>query len=154
MKLPEKLCPLWANCPIQKWVIGLNELNQEKLRNVRSSKLFLHLLIIRLIFLFYFRRQKRDEAQYDMARMKGATLLSEGVDEMVGIIYKPKTQETRQTYEVLLSFLQEALGDQPRDIICGAADEVLSVLKNDRLKEREKKKETEQLIGVLNYYHL
>ncbi|XP_076251373.1 U5 small nuclear ribonucleoprotein l(3)72Ab [Rhynchophorus ferrugineus] len=95
------------------------------------------------------KRQKRDEAQYDFARMKGATLLSEGVDEMVGIIYKPKTQETRQTYEVLLSFLQEALGDQPRDIICGAADEVLSVLKNDRLKEREKKKETEQLIGSI-----
>lgn len=93
------------------------------------------------------RRQKRDEAQYDFARMKGATLLSEGVDEMVGIIYRPKTQETRQTYDVLLSFLQEALGDQPRDILCGAADEVLTVLKNDRLKEKEKKKETETLLG-------
>nr|CAI5865607.1 unnamed protein product [Callosobruchus analis] len=95
------------------------------------------------------KRQKRDEAQYDFARMRGATLLSEGVDEMVGIIYKPKTQETRQTYEVLLSFLQEALGDQPRDILCGAADEVLQVLKNDRLKEREKKKETEALLGSI-----
>ncbi|KAJ8939591.1 hypothetical protein NQ318_010598, partial [Aromia moschata] len=95
------------------------------------------------------KRQKRDEAQYDFARMKGATLLSEGVDEMVGIIYRPKTQETRQTYEVLLSFLQEALGDQPRDILCGAADEVLQVLKNERLKEREKKKETETLLGPI-----
>ncbi|XP_019874429.2 putative U5 small nuclear ribonucleoprotein 200 kDa helicase [Aethina tumida] len=95
------------------------------------------------------KRQKRDEAQYDFARMKGATLLSEGVDEMVGIIYRPKTQETRQTYDVLLSFLQEALGDQPRDILCGAADEVLSVLKNDRLKEKEKKKETETLLGPI-----
>lgn len=83
--------------------------------------------------------------------MKGATLLSEGIDEMVGIIYKPKTQETRQTYEVLLSFLQEALGDQPRDILCGAADEILSVLKNDRLKDKEKKKETEALLGLLYY---
>ncbi|XP_017773161.1 PREDICTED: putative U5 small nuclear ribonucleoprotein 200 kDa helicase [Nicrophorus vespilloides] len=95
------------------------------------------------------KRQKRDEAQYDFTRMKGATLLSEGVDEMVGIIYRPKTQETRQTYEVLLSFLQEALGDQPRDILCGAADEVLTVLKNDRLKEKEKKKEAETLIGPI-----
>ncbi|XP_039299446.1 putative U5 small nuclear ribonucleoprotein 200 kDa helicase [Nilaparvata lugens] len=95
------------------------------------------------------KRQKRDEAQYDFARMKGATLLSEGVDEMVGILYRPKTQETRQTYEVLLSFIQEALGDQPRDILCGAADEVLAVLKNDRLKEREKKVETESLLGGL-----
>ncbi|KAI5746607.1 hypothetical protein M8J77_005420 [Diaphorina citri] len=95
------------------------------------------------------KRQKRDEAQYDFTRMKGATLLSEGVDEMVGIIYRPKTQETRQTYEVLLSFIQEALGDQPRDILCGAADEVLTVLKNDRMKEKEKKKETENLLGSL-----
>lgn len=79
--------------------------------------------------------------------MKGATLLSEGIDEMVGIVYRPKTQETRQTYEVLLSFIQEALGDQPRDILCGAADEILAVLKNDRLKEREKKKEIDNLLG-------
>jgi pre-mRNA-splicing helicase BRR2 len=36
---------------------------------------------------------------------------------------------------------------QPRDILCGAADEVLVVLKNDKLKEREKKRETENLLG-------
>jgi len=46
--------------------------------------------------------------------MKGTTLLSDGVDDMVGIMYRPKTQDTRQTYEVLLSFIQEALGDQVR----------------------------------------
>lgn len=45
-------------------------------------------------------------------KMKGATLLSEGIDDFVGIIYRPKTQETRQTYEVILSFIQAALGDQ------------------------------------------
>lgn len=33
--------------------------------------------------------------------------------------------------------------------MCGAADEVLAVLKNDRLKEREKKRETETLLGSL-----
>lgn len=93
------------------------------------------------------RRQKRDEAQYDFNSMKGATLLSEGIDEMVGIVYRPKTQETRQTYEVLLSFIQEAIGDQPRDILCGAADEILAVLKNDKLKEREKKKDVDALLG-------
>lgn len=81
--------------------------------------------------------------------MKGVTLLSDNMDQMVGIIYRPKTQETRQTYEVLLSFIQEAIGDQPRDILCGAADEVLAVLKNDRLKEKEKKRETESYLGNL-----
>ena len=44
--------------------------------------------------------------------MKGTTLLTEGLTEMVGILYRPKTPETRQTYEVLLSFIQAALGDQ------------------------------------------
>ena len=45
-------------------------------------------------------------------KMKGSSLLSEGIDDMVGIVYRPKTQETRQTYEVLLSFIQANLGDQ------------------------------------------
>ncbi|KAF6208456.1 hypothetical protein GE061_016912 [Apolygus lucorum] len=95
------------------------------------------------------KRQKRDEAQYDFARMKGSTLLSDSADDMVGVVYRPKTQETRQTYEILLSFIQEAIGDQPRDILCGAADEVLFVLKNDKLKDKEKKVETETLLGGL-----
>ena len=60
------------------------------------------------------RRRRRDDAKYDMQKMKGATLLSDKIDEMVGIVYRPKTQETRQTYEILLSFIQEALGDQVR----------------------------------------
>lgn len=98
---------------------------------------------------FCFRRQKRDEAQYDFNSMRGATLLSEGIDEMVGIVYRPKTQDTRQTYEVLLSFIQEALGDQPRDILCGAADEILAVLKNDKLKDRDRKREIDGLLSAV-----
>jgi len=61
---------------------------------------------------FVCRRRKRDEAKYEMGKTKGTTLLSAGIDDMVGILYRPKTQETRQTYEVLLSFIQAALGDQ------------------------------------------
>lgn len=148
MRLQVKLCPLWASYLAQEWGTEPKEQNLEKLKNVKSSMYIIQLFLKPyLLTQFLCRRQKRDEAQYDFARMKGATLLSEGVDEIVGIIYRPKTQETRQTYEVLLSFLQEALGDQPRDILCGAADEVLSVLKNDKLKEKEKKKETETLLG-------
>ena len=56
-------------------------------------------------FIIFFRRQKRDEAQYNFTHSKGANLLSEGVDEMVRMMYRPKTQETRQTYQVLLSFI-------------------------------------------------
>lgn len=68
---------------------------------------FLHLFCV-------YRRRKRDEDRHDINKMKGFTLLSEGIDEMVGIVYKPKTKETRETYEVLLSFIHAALGDQVR----------------------------------------
>ncbi|XP_070541263.1 U5 small nuclear ribonucleoprotein 200 kDa helicase-like [Ptychodera flava] len=95
------------------------------------------------------KRIKRDDARHDMQKFKGATLLSEGIEDMVGIFYKPKTPETRSTYEALLSFIQAALGDQPRDILCGAADELLSTLKNEHTKMKEKKKELELLLGQL-----
>jgi len=72
------------------------------------------LLWITNIIAFVCRRRKRDEAKYEMGKTKGTTLLSAGIDDMVGILYRPKTQETRQTYEVLLSFIQAALGDQVR----------------------------------------
>lgn len=36
---------------------------------------------------------------------------------------------------------------QPRDVLCGAADEVLIVLKNDRMKDKDKKREVETLLG-------
>ena len=62
--------------------------------------------------LSFSRRQKRDDARYDMNKFKGQTLLSEGIEDMVGIYYRPKTQETKGTYEALLSFIQAALGDQ------------------------------------------
>lgn len=39
---------------------------------------------------------------------------------------------------------------QSHEILCGAADEVLEVLKNDRYKDREKKKQTEELLGDLD----
>ena len=44
-------------------------------------------------------------------------MLTDKMDEVTGVYYTPKTQETRQTYEVLLSFIQEALGDQPRYVL-------------------------------------
>ena len=95
------------------------------------------------------KRAKRDEREHNLKVGRGTTLLSDTLTEVSGVFYRPKTQETRQTYEVLLSFIQEALGDQPRDILAGAADEVLVTLKNDKISSREKKKETEAFLGSL-----
>ena len=62
--------------------------------------------------MYVFRRHKRDEAQRDMLKMKGTTLLTEGISDMVGIVYRPKTPETRSIYEALLDFIQAAISDQ------------------------------------------
>ena len=52
------------------------------------------------------------DSDINYGKMKSSTLLSDKMDDMAGIYYRPKTTETRQTYEVLLSFIQAAIGDQ------------------------------------------
>lgn len=79
--------------------------------------MFLILAILVLKFTLpygVFRRPKTSEKEGDInyGKMKSSSLLSEQVDEMAGIFYRPKTTETRQTYEVLLSLIQAAIGDQ------------------------------------------
>ena len=46
--------------------------------------------------------------------------------------YRPRTQETRAAYEAVLAFIRDQFGDQPQDVLKGAADEILAVLKDDR----------------------
>ncbi|XP_076060028.1 U5 small nuclear ribonucleoprotein l(3)72Ab [Oratosquilla oratoria] len=95
------------------------------------------------------RKVKKQKREDNSAAITIKTMSILDLEEMADIMYRPKSQETKQTYEVILSFIQEALGDQPRDVLCGAADEVLTVLKNDKLKDKERKKETEELLGGL-----
>lgn len=80
-------------------------------------------------------------------KFKGTTLLSDDLNDIAGLMYRPKTPETRTTYEYILHCIQEALGDQSREILCGAADEVLSSLKNSKLRDKERRKEVESLLG-------
>jgi pre-mRNA-splicing helicase BRR2 len=72
-----------------------------------------------------------------------SSVLSSEVDSL----YRPKTKETRLAYEVLLNFIQEEMGSQPHDVLRSAADEVLAVLKDDLLKDSERKKLVEELFG-------
>jgi pre-mRNA-splicing helicase BRR2 len=58
------------------------------------------------------------------------------MDLEAGRFYQPRTAATRDAYEAMLGMIQGQFGDQPHDILCGAADEVLAVLKNDHLTVR------------------
>ncbi|KAL6146910.1 hypothetical protein ACLB2K_057586 [Fragaria x ananassa] len=65
-------------------------------------------------------------------------------------VYRPKTRETQAAYEALLGVIQQQLGGQPPSVVCGAADEVLAVLKNEKLRNSEKKSEIEKLLDAVS----
>ena len=89
-----------------------------------------------------------ESSKYDFNKMKGITVLSDETD-LIGINYRPKTEETKQIYEKLLFFVLACLGDQPRDVLCGSVDEILETLKNPNLNDKDKRRQTEDLIGQL-----
>jgi len=70
----------------------------------------------------------------------------------VGLIYRPRSAETRSAYELILAFVQKVsdFSDQPASVVCSAADEVLTVLKSteDSWKDMERKERIESILGL------
>ncbi|KAJ9115096.1 hypothetical protein QFC22_005424 [Naganishia vaughanmartiniae] len=77
------------------------------------------------------------------------TDILEATEDLEGLTYRPRTAETREVYELLLGAVHRALGDQAQDVVRSAADTVLEILKSDDLKEFDKKKEVEGIVGPL-----
>lgn len=80
----------------------------------------------------------------------GYTDIIAATEDVEGLTYRPRTAETREVYELILSSVHSALGDQAQDIVRSAADTVLETLKNDNLKDFDKKKEIEEVIGPIS----
>ena len=53
-----------------------------------------------------------DQGDEYSAISKGSSLLSTEMEELSGVYYRPRTRETKSTYEILLSFIQKMIGDQ------------------------------------------
>lgn len=70
--------------------------------------------------------------------------------DLEGLRYTPRTLETRGIYELILGIISTSLGDQTSDVIRSAADMVLEVLKEDELRDFDKKKEIEGVLGGLS----
>jgi pre-mRNA-splicing helicase BRR2 len=66
------------------------------------------------------------------------------------LLYRPKTRETRAAFEALLSQVAAHFGDMPADVLRGAADEVLAVLKDDRSTDPERKRGVEAIMPGLS----
>ncbi|KNZ72229.1 U5 small nuclear ribonucleoprotein 200 kDa helicase [Termitomyces sp. J132] len=77
----------------------------------------------------------------------GYTDIIEATQDVEGLRYRPRTAETREVYEMILGSVHGALGDQAQDIVRSAADTVLETLKNEAMKDFDKKKEVEEILG-------
>ncbi|KAJ2934391.1 hypothetical protein H1R20_g2701, partial [Candolleomyces eurysporus] len=66
-----------------------------------------------------------------------------------GLDVPTRTAETREVYQLMLATVYSALGDQAQDIVRSAADSVLETLKNENMKDFDKKKDVEEVLGPL-----
>ena len=73
---------------------------------------------------------------------------ADGADGGDGGGYRPRTKEARAAYEAILADVRAALGDAPRDVLAGAAEEALHVLKRDGVRDADRHAELERLLGA------
>lgn len=85
--------------------------------------------------------KKRKESSYAFSNILQAT-------QDFGTVYRPKTKETKETYELILSFLQKYLGDTPQEVLVSAADVTIETLKASDKKDFDKKAEIEELLSA------
>lgn len=70
--------------------------------------------------------------------------------ELEGLTYTPKTAETREFYELILNIVATAIGDQSGEVVRSATDTIIQILKDDDMKDFDKKKECDGIIGQVS----
>lgn len=88
-------------------------------------------------------RRRKTEAQ----QQRGTGVLGANDALIEGITYRPRTQATRATFDLILTLVAKNLGDVPQEVVRSAADAVLEYLKDDDLKDLDKKKEIDDILG-------
>lgn len=100
--------------------------------------------------------KKRDGAKADLldygmpTKRKGGAGGASVLDLDTAGVYRPRTKETRAAYEAMMNTVHSIFGDQPADVLRGAVDEVLDVIKNQNKTDPERQKECEELLGPLS----
>ena len=90
------------------------------------------------------KKRKRGEPQ----QLRGTGILSAADALVEGLKYRPRTPATRQTYDLILTTTANNLGDVPHEVVRSAADAILETLKDENMKDFDKKKEIDDLLGV------
>lgn len=93
-------------------------------------------------------REQKKRKRGEPAQMRGAGILSAADALVEGLKYRPRTPATRQTYDLILTTTASNLGDVPHEVVRSAADAILELLKDDNMKDFDKKKEIDDLLGL------
>jgi len=93
-------------------------------------------------------REQRKRKRGEPAQLRGTGILSAADALVEGIVYRPRTSATRATYDLILTTVANNLGDVSHEIVRSAADAVLEYLKDDDMKDYDKKKEVDDLLGT------
>ncbi|KAF7913635.1 uncharacterized protein EAF01_000041 [Botrytis porri] len=93
-------------------------------------------------------REQRKRKRGEPAQLRGTGILSAADALVEGIRYRPRTSATRATYDLILTTVANNLGDVPHEVVRSATDAVLEYLKDDDMKDFDKKKEIDDLLGA------
>lgn len=93
-------------------------------------------------------REKRKRKRGEQTQLRGTGILSAGDALVEGLRYRPRTPATRATYDLIITLTADQLGDVPHEVVRSAADAVLELLKDDNMKDHDKKKEIDDLLGT------
>lgn len=91
---------------------------------------------------------KRKRKRGEPAQMRGAGILSAADALVEGLKYRPRTLATRQTYDLIVTSTARHLGDVSSEMVRSAADAILEYLKDENMKDYDKKKEIDDLLGT------
>ncbi|ORY19390.1 Sec63 Brl domain-domain-containing protein [Clohesyomyces aquaticus] len=96
-----------------------------------------------------FEREQRKRKRGDGTGALGTANQMSQADLLVeDLRYKPRTPATRATYELITTIVGKNLGDVPTHVTRSAADAVLEYLKDEDLKDFDKKKEVDDILGI------
>ena len=92
-------------------------------------------------------REQKKLQRGQPAQLRGQGILSAADALVEGLRYRPRTPATRATYDLILTMTASHLGDVPHEVVRSAADAVLETLKDEEMKDFDKKKEIDDLLG-------
>ena len=93
-------------------------------------------------------REQKKRKRGEMAQVRSSGVLAQQDLLVEDLRYRPRTAATRASYELITTIIGKHLGDVPSYVTRSAADAVLEFLKDENLKDFDKKKEIDDILGV------